>query len=90
MSSKRSSMLDRINQERERQADVVGSELDAHNNPNDWIAIASYYLVQETSRATMLTLPAAYEFEREMIKAAAVILASLEHIEVMKENGKLS
>ena len=65
MSSKRSSLLDRINQERERQADVVGSELDAHNTPNDWIAIASYYLVQETNRATMLTPPPADEFERE-------------------------
>jgi hypothetical protein len=90
MSSKRSSILDRINQERERQADVVGSELDAHNTPNDWIAISSYYLVQETNRATMLTPPPADEFEREMIKAAAVIIAALEHVEVMKENGKLS
>jgi len=90
MSSKRSSMLSRIEQERERQVDVAGSELDAHNTPNDWIAIASYYLVQETKRATMLTPPNSEEFERELVKAAAVILAALEHVDVIKEHGNLS
>lgn len=90
MSSKRSSILSRIEQERIRQADIPGSEWDAKNKPNDWIAIASYYLVQETKRATMLTPPSTNDFESELIKSAAVILAALEHVEVMKENGDLS
>ncbi len=90
MSSKRSSILSRIEQERIRQSDLAGSEYDAKNSPNDWIAITSYYLAQETKRATMLTPPNADDFERELIKAAAVILASLEHINVMKEHGHLS
>lgn len=90
MSNKRSSILDRIRQERERQADIPGSEFDATNSPNDWIAIATYYLAQETRRATMLEPPSSEEFERELIKAAAVIVAALEHTELMKTEGKLS
>ena len=90
MSSKRSSILSRIEQERIRQSDLAGSEYDAKNSPNDWIAITSYYLAQETKRATMLTPPNSDDFERELIKAAAVILAALEHINVMKEHGHLS
>jgi hypothetical protein len=90
VNSKRSSILSRIEQERVRQYDLAGSEYDAKNSPNDWIAITSYYLAQETKRATMLTPPNSKDFERELVKAAAVILASLEHIEVMKERGHLS
>jgi translation elongation factor EF-1alpha len=90
MSSKRSSILDRIRQERERQADIPGSEFDAKNSPNDWIAIATYYLAQETRRATMLDAPSTNDFEKELIKAAAVIVAALEHTELMKDEGKLS
>ena len=90
MTSKRSNILSRIEQERDRQYNLAGSEYDAKNSPNDWITIASYYLTQETKRATMLTPPNSTEFERELIKAAAVIVASLEHIEVMKEQGHLS
>jgi len=90
MSSKRSSILDRIRQERERQADIPGSEFDAKNSPNDWIAIATYYLAQETRRATMLDAPSTSDFEKELIKAAAVIVAALEHTELMKDEGKLS
>lgn len=90
MSIKRSSVLDRIKQERERQVEIPGSEFDANNSPNDWIAIASYYLSQESRRATMLEAPSSVEFERELIKAAAVIIAALEHTELMKDKGELS
>ena len=90
MSIKRDSILDRIKQERERQVNIPGSEFDARNTPNDWIAIATYYLAQETRRATMLDAPSASEFEHELIKAAAVIVAALEYTELMKDEGKLS
>jgi hypothetical protein len=90
MSIKRSSILDRIKQERERQVEIPGSEFDANNSPNDWIAIATYYLAQETRRATMLEAPSSVEFEKELIKAAAVIIAALEHTELMKDKGELS
>jgi len=87
---KRSSIIERIKNEREKQVENPGSEFDANNSPNDWIAIATYYLTQETRRATMLDAPSASEFEHELIKAAAVIVAALEHTELMKEDGKLS
>ena len=79
--SRRSELLDLILQERERQVGLSGSEYDGNNSPNDWIAIASYYLVQNTRRATMLTPPNAEEFKNDLVKASAVILAALEHIE---------
>ena len=87
---KRSSIIERIKNEREKQVENPGSEFDANNSPNDWIAIATYYLTQETRRATMLDAPSSSEFEHELIKAAAVIVAALEHTELMKEDGKLS
>lgn len=90
MSNKRSSIIDRIRQERDRQVEIPGSEFDAKNSPNDWIAIATYYLSQESRRATMLEAPSSVEFERELIKAAAVIVAALEHTELMKDEGELS
>ena len=90
MSIKRDSILDRIKQERERQVNIPGSEFDARNTPNDWIAIATYYLAQETIRATLLDAPSAVDLEQELIKAAAVIVAALEHSELMKDEGKLS
>lgn len=90
MSSKRDSILDRIRQERQRQVELAGSELDVNNTPNDWISVAAYYLTQESKRATMLTPPEKAEFEKELVKAAAVIIAALEHTDTMKEKGTLS
>jgi hypothetical protein len=86
---KRSDILDMIKAERERQLDLPGSELDANNTPNDWIAIASYYLSQEARRATTVQ-SRQVEFEKELIKAAAVIVAALEHSQNMKSKGELS
>ena len=85
----RSDILERIKSERERQLDLPGSELDANNTVNDWIAIAGYYLSQEACRATT-TQTRQSDFESELIKAAAVIVAALEHSENMKDKGELS
>jgi hypothetical protein len=85
----RSDILERIKSERERQLDLPGSELDANNTVNDWIAIAGYYLSQEARRATTIQTRQS-DFESELIKAAAVIVAALEHSENMKDKGELS
>ena len=87
---KRSELLESIMKERERQVDLPGSEHDANNTPNDWIAIATYYLSQNTRRATMLTPPSSDEYKDDLTKAAAVILAALEHLDSMKEKKNLS
>jgi hypothetical protein len=87
---KRSDILESVLKERERQVDLPGSEHDANNTPNDWIAIASYYLTQNTRRATMLTPPSSEEYETDLTKAAAVIIAALEHLDSMKEKKNLS
>ena len=87
---KRSEILEDILKERERQVGLSGSEYDVNNSPNDWIAIASYYLSQNTRRATMLTPPNAEEFKNDLVKASAVILAALEHIDTMKDKKDLS
>jgi|TARA_B100000085_G_scaffold62163_1_gene54971 hypothetical protein len=87
---KRNDILESVLKERERQVDLPGSEHDANNTPNDWIAIASYYLTQNTRRATMLTPPSSDEYKNDLTKAAAVILAALEHLDSMKDNKDLS
>lgn len=76
--------------ERERQVDFTGSEYDVNNTPNDWIAIAIYYLSQNTRRATMLTPPSSEDYKSDLTKAAAVILAALEHLDSMKDKQDLS
>tara|TARA_X000000950_G_C13622366_1_gene539920 strand:- start:224 stop:493 length:270 start_codon:yes stop_codon:yes gene_type:complete len=87
---KRSELLESIMKERERQVDLPGSEHDVNNTPNDWIAIATYYLSQNSRRATMLTPPSSDEYKTDLTKAAAVILAALEHLDSMKDNKNLS
>lgn len=88
MALSRIDILKMIETERERQVDLPGSEFDASNTPNDWIAIASYYMSQESRRVNMM--PRQAEFEKELIKAAAVIVAALEHSDHMKNKGELS
>tara|TARA_B100000963_G_scaffold346087_1_gene350916 strand:- start:100 stop:369 length:270 start_codon:yes stop_codon:yes gene_type:complete len=87
---KRSELLESIMKERERQVDFTGSEYDVNNTPNDWIAIAIYYLSQNTRRATMLTPPSSEDYKSDLTKAAAVILAALEHLDSMKDKQDLS
>ena len=87
MSSHRQEFINRILAEREKQYDLPGSEWDMKNTPNDWIAIASYYCGQAASRKHMSQT--VDEFEDDLIKAAAVILAALEHSNIMKKSGNL-
>lgn len=87
MSKLRQDFIQKILEEREKQCDLPGSEWDMKNTPNDWIAIASYYFSQTATRKHM-SHPIE-EFEDDMIKAAAVILAALEHSIIMKKSGNL-
>lgn len=85
MSVLRAEAIQRLLDERARHLDMPGSEWDAHNTPSDWVAIASHYLNNEVRRAGLL--PDRESFEGSLIKAAAVILAALEHADVMEKQG---
>jgi hypothetical protein len=88
MSAHRQEIVAKILSEREKHFNLPGSEWDMQNSPNDWIAIVSSYLTSVANRKH--TKPSADDFEAELIKAAAVILAALENIEGMSSSGKLS
>jgi hypothetical protein len=95
MQAKHQALFERILAERERQKTLPGSEWDSKNSVNDWIAIASHYLTQQakrksSSRFTRGVSLTQEDFEDDMIKAAAVILAALEHSDILKDNGELS
>lgn len=80
-------LLERIRAERQRQADLPGSEWDAKNAPGDWVSIVTHYVSAEVRRNGLV--PETEEFEDNLVKAAAVILAALENVEVMKARGEL-
>ena len=81
------SLLEKIRAERQRQADLPGSEWDAKNTPGDWVAIVSHYVSSEVRRNGMV--PMTEEFEDNLVKAAAVIIAALENVDRMKGRGEL-
>lgn len=83
----RHKFLERIADERARQSDLPGSEWDAKNTPGDWVAIVNHYVSSEVRRNGMV--PSVEEFEDNLIKAAAVILAALENVQIMKDRGEL-
>jgi hypothetical protein len=80
-------LIERIRAERQRQADLPGSEWDAKNAPGDWVSIVTHYVSSEVRRNGMV--PEAEEFEDNLVKAAAVILAALENIELMRSRSEL-
>jgi len=84
---KQKKLLERIRAERQRQADLPGSEWDAKNSPGDWVSIVTHYVSSEVRRNGMV--PEAEEFSDNLIKAAAVILAALENVELMKVREEL-
>ena len=93
MADKASQYLARIKVERDRQQTLPGSELDGKNAVNDWIAIAGHYLNESATRKSSASynrgiLPQA-TYEDNLIKAAAVILAALEHADALRLSGNL-
>jgi hypothetical protein len=81
----RSDILGKIEEERERQFNLPGSEGDVRNTPNEWVAIASHYLSENVRRGN--NAPSRSEFEDSLVKAAAVILAALESVPAMSALG---
>lgn len=77
MSDRRKRILDQISKERARQDQLPGSEFDQKHSRNDWIAIAAMYLTRAANRKSTPT--SQDEFKDSLIKAAAVIVAALEH-----------
>lgn len=73
----RQQILQQIETERARQENLPGSEYDQKHTRNDWIAIASMYLTRPANRKSTPT--SKDEYRSSLIKAAAVILAALEH-----------
>lgn len=87
MSEKQIEFIRRIQEERDRQHNLPGSEFDVTNGPNDWVAIICKY-VSDGSRLRGV-VPSREDFEDSMIKAAAIILAALDHVDHMKNDKKL-
>lgn len=85
MTDRRAVYVQRIVKERERQDDLPGAEYDVRNTPNDWVSIVLHYVAEEVRRGGVK--PSEAMFEDNMIKAAAVILAALEHLDSMNEAG---
>lgn len=79
--------LEKVRAERQRNADLPGSEWDVKNTPGDWVAIVTHYVSAEVRRNGVV--PEVGEFEDKLIKAAAVIAAALESVNVMKDRGEL-
>lgn len=95
MVDKSDALLGLIRAERDRQRTLPGSEYDSTNSVNDWIAIAGHYLNEPAKRKSSQSfnrgaIPSVEAYESSLIKAAAVILAALEHSAALKRNGDLT
>lgn len=86
MNVKREHLITEIVNERLRQLELPGSEWDQRNSSADWIALITHYVSGETRRNG--TKPNAEEYRDNMIKAAAIILATLEYFDDMQERGE--
>ena len=80
-------IFQRILKERNKQSDQPGSEYDANNTPNDWGSIISHYVNRECRRYNII--PEQSDYEDSLIKAAAILVAALEHLDIMKNKGNL-
>ena len=61
---------------------MPGVEFDVKNTPNDWAALISSYALRNLSHKNIK--PDVEEYREDLIAAAAVILAAIEHIDNMK------
>lgn len=87
MNQKRQQILEKIVQERLRQFNLPGSEFDITRSPNDWLAIVGRYLYNSSSTKNIKSTK--QDFEDDLTKAAAVILAALENVDRMTDNNQL-
>jgi hypothetical protein len=79
MTNARQKIFEKISIERDRQYNLPGSEYDQLHSINDWIAIAAQYLTRSVDRKHIKTDQ--HDKIESLIKAAAVIVAALEHID---------
>jgi hypothetical protein len=79
MVSIREKVLAEILAERDRQFNLPGSEFDQHHSMNDWVAISAQYLTRSVDRKH--TSIDQSDQRRSLIKAAAVVLAAIEHLD---------
>lgn len=75
----------KIIDERSRQFNLPGTEFDVANLPNDWCSIVGHYIFDEIRRGS--NKPSREDYENNLIKAAAIILAALEHCPLMETKG---
>jgi hypothetical protein len=91
MTPSRENILGEISGERDRQYNLPGSEYDQLHGMNDWIAIAAQYLTRCADKKHTKSDP--IEQRGSLIKAAAVIVAAIEHLDrprsssIVKANG---
>ncbi len=79
--------LELVAVERERHFNLRSSETDVRKSPNDWIATICSILGEGVERSG---IPLAREdFERTLVKAAAVCVAALDHVDLLAENKHL-
>lgn len=83
----RAVIIEQIAAERNRQFNLPGIEFDMRNTPSEWISIAAHYLFEEVRRGPIV--PSREGFDDSLIKAAAVIVAALEHADTMTKLGTL-
>lgn len=79
MTAIRDQILGEISGERDRQFNLPGSEFDQLHSMNDWIAIAAQYLTRSADRKHTKSDP--LDQRESLIKAAAVIVAAIEHLD---------
>jgi preprotein translocase subunit Sss1 len=82
---KQSDIIQKIINERSRQFNLPGREFDINNNPNDWAALSSAYCLDNVTRNHRK--PEVEEFIDSLIKAAAIIVGALEHVDIMTKKG---
>lgn len=79
MNATRGMLFEEISNERDRHYNLPGSEFDQRHTMNDWIAIGAQYLTRSADRKH--TKSDKVEQRDSLIKAAAVIVAAIEHLD---------
>lgn len=83
-----SEWVTKIAAERQRQFELPGTEGDYAKSPDNWIATVISILGDGVERSGIP--PSRQDFERALVKSAAVCLAALEHIDHMADRKKLT
>lgn len=79
-------IISEIRSERLRQQALPGSEYDLTYNVNDWISIVIHYLTQDVNRKGIV--PGQNDFHNNLVKAAAIIIAALQHEDSLVNKNK--